>query len=285
MYNTSNWVSIKSALSDFFIMADDSVLPESDLLELASIALQEITTFKIFEYALCFADVCNYKATIPRDYSSIEFVMYRKDSSATEELTYIKTLTTKCENCVTYESGSVTLTKFAFTDYISCQSCTQGWKFLPISWTPLDRYKSKFYLCEYSPSLLRTCNDSFSPNPDGTITTTFEEGKVLYAYRKYPRDENGDFLIPDIPEIKRAIKAYLFMSYWQKLSFKDDQGAHGKYKDYAREWELAAANARGRQILSDANGYIKMAKDSKLMKEGSPFDIWINTGYEHFKTN
>lgn len=87
---------------------------------------------------------------------------------------------------------------------------------------------------------VRDAGRSYQLNP-GYIITSFEEGVVKLHYSKYPTDEDGLPMIPDIEAVKTAMMWYIFMnllaSGYEHPVFKY-QDAEARYNSFREEaWD------------------------------------------------
>lgn len=283
MYLKQNWIPLNSLLSDVYRMIDDNIISEEDIQEFAAQAMEHVTTHKFYEHALCIVDVENYRAQLPTGMKMLEFVMYRKTDCNLNDIEIIGTTSTTCEDCTPYDSnGARVYVKNAFVSFLQCQSCISNWAFLKMSFSPLDRIRSRFQVCDDSPSMGCVCVDTFSIDYScHTLTTTFPTGKLLIAYRTYPRDNKGNFLIPDTAILKSAIETYVYMRYWQKRSFSLEQGANNMYQQYLKQWELLSTSSKVQQIMPDEYGYIELARNQKMMYVDSPYTVFTTHGVEN----
>jgi hypothetical protein len=286
MYLKNNFIPLNAVLSDVYQMieSNDGAVTEDNLLEWAAVAMEHVTTFKMWEHSLCIVPVTNYKAQMPAGVQELDFIMYKKDCDVNGYMQKVLFESERTDLTPTSPNFPYVMVKERFYGFLGCQSCSAGWKFLSMSYTALDQIGARFQACEDSPSLHCICEDSFSINYGcKMLTTTFSDGMLLIAYKSHPIDsDSGNFLIPDMPAIRQAIETYVYMKIWQKRSFGTDQGARTMYQDYLRQWELLCAKAVMTQLLPDEMGYVKMTKLNKLIHHESPWAALTNMGREKF---
>lgn len=286
MYLLNNWISVKELLPEIFMIIDDDILSEEDVIELLYLGLEYLTTKKWLQPDLCMKIVQNYATDLPSYFKHLDFVMYRKTESPKESLNTINIYDTSSESLGTFSNGTYHLKKTVYSEFLSCSSCMQKWQFLNMSWSTMDLVKRRFTVCDMSPSIKCKCDDRFSIDYSAKkIVTTFSDGLLLIASRTHPKDENDEPIIPDMPEIRNALKTFVFMHYWQKKDALSESGAWNKFKDYQRQWEITSTTARMAQTAATVHDYQRIHDSNKLIKNRSPYESFYNASKQNIKLN
>jgi len=100
-------------------------------------------------------------------------------------------------------------------------------------------------------SLLNKCSETFSITPAKSLMTSIKDGFVCLDYDAEIKDENGNFLIINTPEIKRYLGLYAQMQLWLERAAGKEEQAFSMYKELTRMTELAMRKARGIQIMKN----------------------------------
>ena len=282
MFLKTNWISVNTIISDLYLTIPSDAFNEFDLKEILYNGATNLVTYKWYEHEVCIVPVVNHKAVLPRDIKSLEFAMYKKESPDKLQEQII-TITARLDSSpdAPYQSAlmngdALVVGKKLISELTSCSSCMSNWQFLGMSYSTLSMLSSSS--CSDSPSRCK-CSETFTMNyACNSITTSFESGLVMFAYKTFAKDDEGNMVIPDIPEVINALKTYVKMLYWEKKDFEGEQGAFNKLQTLKREWELVSANAKMRQMMPLEEDYIKVAKNNKLFHTGSPWNVFLDNG-------
>lgn len=244
-----NYIPLSTVLADVYSIVDKSITEESEMIEWAAQAFASIKVNVLYEMRVAFSPIVNYRAKLPKGAKFINQVQY-KASENEDDVEQIK-LFTATEDEVTAKYWEFTNSAY----YIN-------------NWLPMRMSTSLFHqaiMIKNSPNFHYKCEEEFSIDKDGCITTTVEEGWVAISYMSYPK-RNGEFLIPDDVDLLKAIKAYIMYRHWEKRDNHKEEGAERRLIRYQREWEILAAKSRGYAMLPDINGLENLQQ--QLLRHG-----------------
>lgn len=99
-------------------------------------------------------------------------------------------------------------------------------------------------LCEGYQVPVGDCKHTYSVSSSGVITSNTREGELLISYKAFPRDEEGNLLIPDNEDFKEAIFNFVLHRYFLskvnsgKRQYKEDRDY------YRKEFHRAAMKSK-----------------------------------------
>jgi hypothetical protein len=196
---------------------------------------ENIAPKEIYEIANGYTTVYNHSAPIPEGAFRILMVLYRTEEPSNNKAGLN-------DSQVQQELDDDVVINAQSPDYkpteedLNLKPMTAN----KLRWKPLMYTENVFHnsvLDPNSPNVYAHCNHSFSINArTKCIITSFDCGDLAIAYTRIPRDDDGNWLIPDFEYVKKAIETYCLKRYWQwKMNLKDD-GAIGMYRLYSNEW-------------------------------------------------
>lgn len=262
-----NYTPLQSVVGRVLPFIPEQYIDESQLLEWASEAMEELLTYKTYEEALCFTTVTNHIAPIPIGLKGIEMVMYKQTPDDVMELSGgITTMVAP-----TYDAT------VSPVDFLMNSTHKKQWKPIAPSTTIFDLG----VLCDGYPQLVDRCEHKFSIDfMRRRFIFTFDQGDIAIAYVRSPMDDNDDFLIPNKEYIKRALEAYLMRRIWEVRTNMKEEGAGSMLKHYVQEYQLLAAKATGEQMMPSLTDYANLANLNKLVREDGKFAFGLgNLGF------
>jgi hypothetical protein len=304
MQNGIKYVPLESVITRVLEVLPKSTVNEGVLLEWSYEAYESIVTHSAYEKHVELVQVINHKASVPNGLFSLDMVMFTENlpqttsssiNSTVEETT---TVTTEVLNSSDTTSTVKTVTVSTKTPLnkpdnknvikgdsdgnlliqdldIYNMKNIKSWRPLPMS---SNSYHNAILISaansivsdKQRKQLYAGCKHSFVINK-GCFVTTFQSGILAVAYNGIPKDENGNYTIPDLEYVKSAIEAYCLMKYWQKRYNMMQDGAHQRYVMYKQEWQLLAVKASGELEMPDFMEYQNLRNINKFVKEDSPF--------------
>ena len=246
-------------------------LEESDLVEWAGEALEQIGAYTQYTEAVEYITVADYRALIPCGLHKIVRLAYKYTPGdpcgcafkiTSSDSTSSTCTCTTCGGCdttdpcadleTTSESVLVTQTKQLIDYHLTYRfsrtsSYFKEWK--PMRLATSNYAKAKTAHCANCINLSNTCDAEYSVDHP-YIKTSFQNGHICLAYIKQPLDDRNLPLIPDQVSYIEAIKRYLIM----KISYSDFiKGAihpniFAKLED---DWHWYCAQARNKANMPD----------------------------------
>lgn len=82
----------------------------------------------------------------------------------------------------------------------------------------------------------------------------------------YPKDECGDFIIPDEPEYIEAIKNFvLYKTYEKESIIKKDRFALAQRDYYRRQWNVKATHVKGSMMMPTLDELENIRRDQNRL--------------------
>ena len=148
---------------------------------------------------------------------------------------------------------------------------TGGWK--PLGYKDSDWFNIEKYISNCVEVNCVDCEYAFTlegPN----IEVNYEKGELLLAYLSKPMDEDGNLLIPDDPQVYRAITDYLIYRIFRKRFYKSGAPTDQRiYKDAQAEYERSLGVARTKLQLPNTQSWNNWIKNNRYYK--------VNNGLEN----
>jgi hypothetical protein len=274
-------IPLQAVLDDVYaIIKHDHLVDEDDLLLFASQEMEALRIKNNMQRALCFLKVTNHKVQIPIGLYFIESILYNKHPlDLDSDPCMHKVLTSNC--C---DGSNYALTGKCIDSYFSCNSCSNH------NWQPLhynDNIHNRGLLLKNSPNYGCVCADSFSLDIESrSIFFTFQTGWIALAYLRAPMNNDGDFLIPDAPELKNAISSWVKKCIWEIRMNNGEDRAERMYNLYKQEYSLWHMQAVGEQLMPQIEEYVELNELNRFYRNDSPFAFTLgNLGNErlHFR--
>jgi hypothetical protein len=277
-------IPLQAVLDDVYaIIKHDHLVDEDDLLLFASQEMESLRIKNNMQRALCFIRVSNYRAKMPRGLYFIESVLYNKNPIPAEQDPCMhKVITSDCCNGTNYA-----LTGKCIDDYFSCNTCSNGNKWMPLHYNDNIHHRGLLMKCSLNTTCQgHGCGDSFSLDIESaSMFFTFESGWIALAYLRAPMSDKGEFLIPDAPEVKAAISSWVKKCVWEIRMNNLEQGAERMYERYKQEYHLWHMQAVGEQLMPQIEEYVELYELNRFVANTSPFAFTLgNLGNErlHF---
>lgn len=96
---------------------------------------------------------------------------------------------------------------------------------------------------------------------DGEFITDMKDGQVMIAYLRYPKDDEGYFLIPNYPIVVRAITAYIDEKFaWREYMNNSNQTARLRWLDAKNESQSLFNQAQSEIDIPDPDKWTRDVK-------------------------
>ena len=224
---STNYISIKSVLSDLISTIEERYWNETAMLEWATKALRKIKIFGKYSNRVALIEICGHKGQLPSDFAYLTQIAWQTTSTTSAPV--------------------VTLPNEGLSTALLTPATNFGWAPMRLTANP---YFGSICLDE-SIINCQSCAHEFSVDENLIITTTLLEGNVMVAYLAYPTNAEGDALMPDNEELKDAILHYVLHRYWlMKYQMKED-GARERMDFHLTMWSNLSAKAAGSLNMPD----------------------------------
>lgn len=213
------WVPLKYVLSDLISTMSKDNWSEDDAIELSIRAMRKLKIPAQYEKAMTVIPIKDYTGELPSDYELLELFAYKDTPITEKELQSIRY--DLGDNSDLYYSG------FSQDLYYISQ------------YKPLRLAQSPFALsvhCDTCVNLVTQAEHEYLVYPNNMIKTSFSEGTVCLAYRRYAKDKSGEYLVPDDEDYLDALRMYILMRLWEYRTNMKEQGAAQLFMFYSRKW-------------------------------------------------
>lgn len=214
------YTSIKAVMN----YLPDGLIEEWDESQIVKTALQGYrqnirNSFLQYDLSFCISKVENHVAKLPPDVKGIFDISYSK-----EKLSPIADENTSTNDPSVYlrkNFSGETVTIFQALVFSSIRHYTQAM-----------RYAGQSSDLVYNSCVQFLCQDchNWSINRDlSSITLDAKEGYIYILYKAVLTDDDGDFLIPDDPQLLQALAYYTEAKHWQSRSFRKEENANNMF--------------------------------------------------------
>lgn len=131
--------------------------------------------------------------------------------------------------------------------------------------------------CSSCPNLNSNCQDFYTVNPTRTLYTSIKDGVLCLSYLRFAKVD-GSYVIPDDPDIKKALAAYLKYRYWEDRMYEDPRMVN-MYKMSQTEYEQLMAKAKGNYIIRSTNIEELIGQDEVLIRWARNSKVFDNLKY------
>ena len=270
-----NYVSIRSIFPTLAL--DRSQIDEYRILEWATEAYESINVKQEYEDKVAVINIENHKGRLPSGINSISSVAYLHNVSPNQE-----DWKSICE-LLSQEDQVMCGCNITFSETNTGSLDVEPPATLPVNYYAPNQYniqrvksqgiinnyslwmKSSFYSNNFSFMRLRKgafstqihcsgcpnlscfdCEHTYNVTPNGEIVTDFKEGVVCVAYKSIPLDNEGLVMIPDDPDIRKAINAYVSAKHWELRWNMKEQGSGERYQTFLNVAEKLMAKVKGK---------------------------------------
>lgn len=274
-------IPLESVLKDVYLLMRGEDVNEDLIMEFGIRALEHLKVYKTYDYAVCILRVENNQAMYPNGMLGVEHVLYQASLQSNIEKRYlIHDLVDIDENVewnqTTYDlEYSAKITKLV---QMPNKLQAQGWRYLPIS----DRNFDKSIICNPEIFTCNNCGDWWYPDSvRNRFITSFSDGYIAVTYYRYPQNEEGKYLIMDLPFIKDAIENFVLSKTYQRLWNLSVEGAREKYMHYNAKWGISANAAIAESMRLSMPEIINSEKYTTLFKRDNIKKLLGGYGKEH----
>lgn len=113
--------------------------------------------------------------------------------------------------------------------------------------------RTQSLLCNDCPNLHSSCKNTFTIDKDNILHTNLDKGYLCIDYTTEMVDENGEFLILDLTEVKRYLAYYAEYQHWRERAAVKEQSAGNMAQDALIKAETWLKKCRGILILRGIN--------------------------------
>ena len=270
----------KSIRSIFPTLAlDRSQIDEHRILEWATDAYESLNVKAEYENKVAIINIENHKGVLPYGLNQIMSVAYLHNSSPSQSdwnsICDILSSDDAASCCCDSSSPSVQTNTDVTSDVPPAT--------LPVNYYAPNQYniervkvqgiinnytlwvRSSFFLNNFSFMRLRNkpfavqihcsncpnlscydCDYTYNITPEGEIITEFQTGVVCIAYRSIPIDDEGLIKIPDDPDVRKALNAYVSAKHWEMRWNMKEEGAYERFQIFLNQAEKLMMKVKGK---------------------------------------
>ena len=235
----TDYISIRTVLDDLQDSLDSQYWNEMAVLENAAKAMEKLAVKTQVENKIFFTKVTNHKAVLPQGIYQLNMIAYKVNNTLDE--TDIEEIKREVGiNNDNYYEGFTTSSYFR----------NNYW--------PMRYNTSEFghqYMCEDCKNIDTPGEHSFTIEPNGCITTSLQNGYICISYLRYPVNEEGDFLIPNNPDVIEAIKSYCLMRIFEKRFNMKEEGVGLILQYWSTKWNHLYPKSVGSLMMPSLDEY------------------------------
>lgn len=249
-------------------------LSEDDayVIEYASQAMDMLNIHEVYDKKVCLIYVTDHQAYLPKDLKFIQALTYMHSQPTQTEAddvitSYSKTVEDLGDTIMTTKSSMTTepdpgIWNQSHILRIQHQGVLNNYQL----WSESNLFNNNFSLlrlvnksvninmhCNDCPNLHCDSQDYYQVNMQGQIITSIKEGYLCLFYLAKQKNERGEFLIPDDPDVLTALAAYVKYKVVEDLAFTRQKGYAQMYERELQRWEQLAAKVKGKYIMKSVN--------------------------------
>ena len=237
MTTETNFVPISTVLDQVSSTIPAEYWNEAEAIEWAAIAMGKIRAFVPQEVAVVYRHVQDHKTYVPKGLRKIYQIAYRLEEP---ELTD--------EDVVNLQEDLHVSERYVFNLLNANWMSTgffNGYRPLRLSPSPF----ANAITCENCGVLNAQTEHNFTVSPNGCITTSFREGWICIAYTRYPKNSDGEFLVPQDEDYLDAMRAYIMYRHWEQRWNTKEEGSDARLQFYMQKWNHMQKKAKGNMNL------------------------------------
>lgn len=258
---------------------------EGDDDQIRSWALQYLRTIessKMKVYGFAILTIEDHKTCLPVGLKKISSIKLLSREPTANEVDSIKQCATQSIENV--EQDCETGTCIAYSDY--CMIAHQLWLNSPYKdlWADMQfvgTTNDSYFTSSCYNRIRKTCDGAcplgFSINTDGCLLTEAKDGFICIEYSAEPKDDNGNFLVPEKPiHIWQAISQYAIAQHWLNRTGYKEQNAFQMYQNHlqiARNYMREAKSIMRMSGMSYSNHYALTFGEVAILKIPSVFSF------------
>lgn len=263
-----SFVSIDRAISDVYriVDADHCVMSEEDILESATAAADHLSNYKMMETAICLRAVNNFHAELPT-YHSITGVLWRDELDDNDDLTQSieTTITTLAE-----EGVSQVTTQQVYT--LKADAASRGWHVA----LPGHSIPTMMHIDYPDISDGDCCRVTYSidHSSERLLQMSKSSGCVIIIYTRQISDSKGKRLVPNVPSVMEAIKAYVIAEIQMKESLAHREGSISLLDRWDEKWVNWSRQAAGQLMMLTYPEWVSLiAEGTRLINNEDPYRL------------
>jgi len=199
-------------------------------------------------------EVKNHKVQLCQDIETLNLVTHLSKKPSDSECNELN-------NCVTITSGEAQ-EEFNISEdnnpcagnYAIAHKLFLDSNYYNNNYEPMKYIGNSSYVCTSCPNrFCHDCNETFSVDENKILWTSFKDGYICIWYDKRLVDEDGDYLIIDLTEVKKFLALYAELEHFRNRMYSKEQGVQSIVNDLEYKTTLWLKKARGAILKSGLN--------------------------------
>lgn len=240
------YVSIRSALR-FIPKPLFDMSSELDFLSWMLDAYRQLKLPSTYESKIQFIEIIDNKAILPSDIKEIRAITYLSSEPSNSDVSSFTDCICNSESISTDEDTN------DICDYTIAYKQFLDSPYYKNNFTPLQfkgNYGSTLF-CESCPNRFSTCQNYFTVDKNNVLHTNLCDGFLCIDYYTEMKDEDGNFLIVDLTEVKQFLAHYAIAKHWEERAAGKEDGAQRLSESALVKAEIYFNKCRGLLIMRD----------------------------------
>lgn len=202
----------------------------------------------MFESKIKFFEIDHGKVELPDDIKEIKLLTYLyKDPTKTDLDSFTSCICDPESNATSEDTNNPCQYTIAYKQFLDSGYYNNN--FAPL------KYKGNYsnLICDKCPNKFSPCENYFTISKDNILYTNLQTGFLCIDYLTEMQDCDGDFLIPDVTELKKYLAYYAESMHWAERAAGKENGASQMAQDSLIKAEIYFKKNRGKFILRDIN--------------------------------
>lgn len=203
-----------------------------------------------YDSKIKFIEIINNRAELPKDIKEIKLLTYMFKNPDQNDVDSLTGCITNPVETTTTESDTNNICQYTLAYKQFLDSKYYNNNFMPL------QYKGNYadsILCTKCPNRFSPCQNYFTVDKNNILHTNIKDGFLCIDYFTEMKDEAGDFLIPDLTELKQYLAYYAMAKHWEERAMVKEQSADRIAQDLYIKAEIFFKKIRGILIMRGIN--------------------------------
>ena len=243
----TKYVSLKAALR-FIPKPLFQQSTELDFLSWMLDAYRELDLPTTLETKVQIFEITDGTLKIPEEVKVINLITYLDSTPSENDVSsFIDCICDPESNANTEDTNNPCQYTLAYKQFIGSSYYKNNYKPL------LYKGNNSTLLCDSCPNKYSECQNVFSIDKNNMLHTNIKSGYFCIEYDTEMKDDDGQFLIMDLTEVKRYLAYYAEACHWRERAAVKEQSAMNMAQDALTKAEIYYKKARGIILLSGIN--------------------------------
>jgi hypothetical protein len=213
-------------------------------------ALKELPSISRTESKISIFEIIDGKVSLPKELKYINLVSYLSSNPDQNSLNSLLSCIENPEAEETWYNNTESICRYAINYKMFLDSAYYNNNFAPLKYVG----NSTDIVKKDSPNrFLHSGINTYTVDKSKCLHSSITDGFLAIDYDIDLRNENGDFLIPDYPEVVQYLAKYAIMKHWEDRQNSKEEQANALYQKYQQETEIYFRKAKGEILLRNAD--------------------------------